>query len=155
MTRKRIVCVGNRFVTEDSAGPRVFDRLQGVELPRDTEVIDGGLLGLDLLPFFEKVERVVLVDAVSGVAGPSEVVVLEGRALTSAAVRRYDHAGGLAYLLRVLPQILKPVPELILVGIEPPHTGAAVGKAATLTLSLCENKERDGGGEMAVSMEAP
>lgn len=137
----RILCVGNRLIAEDSAGPQVHDRLSEMSLPPSIEVIDGGLAGLDLLPFFEGTHRVVLVDSVRGFAAPGEVVVLEAGDVLSAVDRRYDHAGGLGYLLRVLPHVLSPVPELTLVGIESPHKGAAIDEAAREALFICTSAE--------------
>ena len=45
----RIICVGNRLVAADAAGPQVHDRLAGRPLPPGVELVDGGLQGLDLL----------------------------------------------------------------------------------------------------------
>ena len=40
MQKKRIICVGNRYRPEDSAGPMVYDQLVNDKLPKDIEVID-------------------------------------------------------------------------------------------------------------------
>ena len=38
--KKRIICVGNRYRPEDSAGPMVYDQLVSDRLPKDIEVIE-------------------------------------------------------------------------------------------------------------------
>jgi hypothetical protein len=46
---------------------------------------------------------VVFVDAVAGYGPPGTVVLLEADEAAATAGPRYDHAAGLAYLLRALP----------------------------------------------------
>ncbi len=74
---KRIICIGNRFVEEDSAGYQVFQELSLKPLPEDVELIDGGLAGLDLLRFIEGAEEVVFVDSISGFGSNGDLQLLE------------------------------------------------------------------------------
>jgi hydrogenase maturation protease len=135
---RRIICVGSSTLDADSAGCRVHARLAAMELPADVELIDGGLRGLDLLPHFENAEKVVLVDAVRGWAGPGQVVLLDGDALCEATAERYDHASSLTYLLRTLPAVLEAgVPAVELVGLEPPSGCEAIERAAGLAIARC------------------
>lgn len=53
MTKSRIICVGNSLVAADSVGLHVFDELRSRNGTDSLEVINGGLGGLNLLPFFE------------------------------------------------------------------------------------------------------
>ena len=130
---RRIVCVGNRFAPGDDAGPRVFDRLEGERLDDDVQVIDGGLAGLDLLRFVDGATRVVFVDSVRGVAEPGGTMVLSREQAASFAGARWDHAAGLAYLLRVLPDVCEgAVPEVFVVGIEEPAYEDAIERAVAL-----------------------
>jgi hydrogenase maturation protease len=137
---KRIVCIGNRYAPQDGAGPAVFDRLSRAPLPPDVELIDGGLGGLDLLRFVDGAERVVFVDAVAGFAAPGQVAVLSAREAAEAATGAYDHAAGLAWLLRALPLVCaEPLPEIALVGIEGEAGGAAIERAALLAIGIVTN----------------
>ena len=117
---KRIICVGNRYRREDAAGPLVYERLAAERLPPDIELVDGGLGGLNLLPLMEWAERVVIVDAVSGFRPAGGVVMLSAKEAGQWARTDYGHATGLAYLLRILPEIWEgqAVPEVCVVGIE-------------------------------------
>lgn len=136
---RRIICVGNRLVAEDDAGPRVYERLAEMALPPGVEVIDGGLAGLDLLRLVEGAEQVVFVDAVHGFAGPGGVRVLEAEEVAATAGSGFDHGVGLAYLLRVLPRICAgPVPRVCLVGIEGRAGSESVEAAAALALQMVE-----------------
>lgn len=135
-----ILCIGNRLVAADTAGPAVYDRLTALRpLPAGIELIEGGLAGLNLLPLLERGGRVVLVDAVSGYVGPDEIVVLDQHDLLAAAdPGRYDHNAGLAYVLAVLPEVCEgEMPEeLVLVGLEGPWTTATIDRAARMTLAI-------------------
>ncbi len=136
---KRIICVGNRYIFQDSAGPAVYERLLQYTLPGDIEVIDGGLAGLDLLRFVEGSERVIFVDGVA--AGEQntncQLVVLEAAEVAAVASKRYEHSAGLPYLLRVLPQVCQgTVPHILLVGIEGYPDEKIIDQAAILALQL-------------------
>ncbi len=134
---KRIICIGNRYDTRDEAGPKVYDRLAQNGLPHDVEVIDGGLAGLDLLRFVDGSERVVFVDAVSGFSHRAGVVVVDVDEVMEQTSAPYDHAAGLPYLLRVLPEVCQgTTPEIFLVGLEGPPGEEAVLAAAELSLAL-------------------
>lgn len=133
---KRIICVGNPFDRTDSAGYRVFARLAGKDLPRDVEVVDGGLRGIDLLALVQASERVAFVDSVSGFGQPGEVVTLEGDALLDTDAARCDHPGGFAYLLRALPYLFQPPVPVRLIGLEGSANERGCEEAAQRALSF-------------------
>jgi hydrogenase maturation protease len=114
----RVICIGNPLSAVDSAGPQLFQRLQGLPLASEFELIDGGLQGLNLLRFFENCQRVILIDNVRGYLQQPGVILLKGADIESAVSRHFDHTAGLAYLLALLPQLLDQPPQLVLLGIE-------------------------------------
>ena len=121
----------------DAAGPRVYQCLMRKLLPADIEVTDGGLHGLELLPLIEDSRRVVFVDSVSGFREKGGIVILEAADIASTAGKAYDHAAGVAYLVRVLPHVCKAgVPEIALVGIEGEPEEEAIEEAADLAVRL-------------------
>jgi hydrogenase maturation protease len=144
--RASIICIGNRFVETDAIGPAVYDRLQRrLPVPEDVEVIDGGLMGLNLLPLLERGGRVVFVDAVSGFGRPEEVVLLDRQQiLDDANATEFDHNAGLAYLLAVLPRVCdgKMPEEIILVGLEG-TSSQLVEQAAHISLEVAMHGLKD------------
>jgi len=135
-----IICLGNRLVAADAAGPAVFDCLASLQpLPAGIELVDAGLAGLNLLPLLERGGRVVFVDAVQGYAGADEIVVLDQGDLQSVTdPGRYDHSAGLAYVVAVLPEVCEgePPAEMVLVGLEGPWSTATIGRAARMSLAI-------------------
>ncbi|WP_161629972.1 hydrogenase maturation protease [Desulfogranum mediterraneum] len=138
--KRQIICIGNRLVPEDAAGPAVFDRLGELQpLADGIELSEGGLAGLNLLPLLEQGGRVVFVDAVRGFTRPGELVVLDQRQIVASLDdRHFGHGAGLAYVLAVLPEVCdgEPPEEIVLVGLEGACSGPLIERAAGLSLVL-------------------
>lgn len=141
---KRIICVGNRFVGNDDAGVRVFDRLACTKLPEGIEVIDGGIAGLNLLGLIDGAERVVFVDAVSGFFPSGGVLVLTAADIPSPLSAAFDHAAGIPYLFSIIPHVCDvQVPDLYVVGIEGSADEAVIDEAARISVRVAEEGCRD------------
>ena len=132
---KRIICIGNRYLAADAAGPRVFDCLAGQNLPDDVEIIDGGIAGLNLLGVVEGAARVVFVDAVSGYGEQNRVVVLTPDQVPPSTIV-YDHAAGLPYLFSILPHVCDRMPEIYLVGVEGIPDNETIADAAATSIGI-------------------
>jgi len=131
----RIICVGNRLLEQDAAGPLVHDELSGLALPAGVDLIDGGLAGLDLLRCLEGCRRAVFVDAAEIQDAPPGAYLLDARAIADQADSHYDHAAGLGYLLRLLPLVYgDQAPAVSLVGVQGPATSEVIAAAAAAAL---------------------
>ena len=63
--RLAILGVGNVLCTDDGLGPRAVERLsRDFAAPEGVAVLDGGTLGLSLLPIIEDSDQVLIVDAI-------------------------------------------------------------------------------------------
>lgn len=142
-----IICIGNRFVREDAAGLAVLASLQEMEsLPVQIELVEGGLAGLNLLPWLEQGGRIVFVDAVCGFALPGEIVLFNQQEIISTLGEyHFDHGAGLAYLLTVLPKVCDgDLPEeIVLVGLEGECTTETIERAAKLSLTIAAHGLED------------
>ena len=137
MQKKRIICVGNRYRSDDSAGPMVYDQLISDGLPEDIEVIDGGLAGLNLLRFIHGADRVVFIDAVNGFKPSGGVIVLDAKDASQHTDAIFGHNAGLSYCLRVLPEVHDGnLPEIFVVGIEGTTDPDKILKAAEMSLKI-------------------
>lgn len=139
-----IICIGNRLLIEDSAALMVFDRLQQRSLPDNITVLEGGLMGLNLLPFLEHGGRVVFVDNVSGFTQTGSLIVLGQEEIIATGAEHYDHNSSLAYVLSVLPKVCEgDLPEeIVLLGIEGPCTERLVEEATNLSVSIAQNGQK-------------
>lgn len=74
-----VLGLGNVLLGDEGIGVRAVEALrEGFEFPPAVELIDGGTMGLDLLPFIEGREAVLIIDAVSMGAEPGTISVIEG-----------------------------------------------------------------------------
>ena len=135
-----IICIGNRYIQEDGAGLAVFAEVEKMQpLPRQIELIEGGLAGLNLLPLLEQGGRVVFVDSVKGVTQPGEIILVDcWKEMPRDDAGHFDHDAGLAYLLAVLPRVCdgEPPKEIALVGLEGQCTEKTIKRAARLSLDI-------------------
>ena len=135
-----IICIGNRFVEEDDAACLVFDILRKMlPLPAGVELVEGGMAGLNLLPFLERGGRVVFVDAVRGFTETGGLVVLSEEQIAQSSISsHYGHDAGLGYLLSVLPRVYDgELPEeIVLLGLEGRCQGETLKKAARLSVDI-------------------
>ncbi|NVM20209.1 MAG: hydrogenase maturation protease [Desulfobacterales bacterium] len=105
---------------DEGIGVHIAERLQAVDLPDEVEVLEGGVLGVDLLEHMEHREKVIIIDAVQGDMGPGtiyrltrkEIEMGENRCLSSL------HEIDLPYVLNVgdfMGHYIDPV----IIGVEP------------------------------------
>jgi hydrogenase maturation protease len=116
-----IVGLGNVLLGDDGLGVAAVEFLkQEFDLPEGVDAIDGGTLGLSLLPILQNARRVILVDAIAADAEPGSLVRLEGNEVAHAAANRLSpHQVGVADLLVGL-RLLGGLPEeIVLLGLVP------------------------------------
>ena len=69
-----VLGLGNVLMNDDAIGVLTVQRLQQeYRFPAGVKVIDGGTLGLDLLPFIEDADQLLIVDALEMKAAPGTV----------------------------------------------------------------------------------
>lgn len=89
-----VLGIGNVLLGDDGIGVHVVGALERladrglIELPPETRLVDGGTLGLALLPLVSGARAVVLVDAAELGRAPGAVEVLDGEALGGVPSRR-------------------------------------------------------------------
>jgi hydrogenase maturation protease len=79
MSETLVLGLGNILLGDEGVGVRVIERLlERYEFPEEVRVMDGGNLGLDLLPYLEEASRLLVVDAVQARKPPGTLVRLAG-----------------------------------------------------------------------------
>ncbi len=116
-----VLGIGNLVMCDDGVGVRVVQELQRRHrFTENVKVVDGGTLGLDLLPMLEDVTHLILVDAVETGEKPGTVIKLTGEELPIALETKLSpHQMGLKDLLAV-SELMGHVPrEMVLIGVQP------------------------------------
>lgn len=117
-----LIGLGNILMRDEGVGVRAVNAIkEGFEVPPGLKIVDGGTAGLDLLPFFEGRDRVLLVDAVDFGEEPGFIGELANEAIPArfGKSRASLHHLGLAEVL-ALARLQKILPrEIYLIGIQP------------------------------------
>lgn len=116
-----VLGLGNVLCGDDGLGVCAVQRLwRDYEAPEGVRVLDGGTLGLSLLPEFELAERAILVDAVRDDAPAGSFVRLEGEDVAPAvAARLSPHQIGVVDLLDAARWVGRFPEEVVLLGLVP------------------------------------
>jgi hydrogenase maturation protease len=79
MAETLVLGLGNILLGDEGVGVRVVERLlEQYEFPEGVQVMDGGTLGLDLLPYVEETSRLLVIDAVQANKPPGTLLRMEG-----------------------------------------------------------------------------
>ena len=121
MSTTLVLGLGNILLGDEGVGIRVVERLQArYDLPDEVQVLDGGTLGLDLLPYVEDADRLLVVDAMELGAEPGTIARLEGKEVPAyLGVKVSPHQVGLADLMAVTRLRGQFPSELVLWGVQP------------------------------------
>ena len=98
-----VLGLGNLLMSDDSIGVRTVQRLQqDFRVPEGVTILDDGTLGLDLLPYIELADQLLIVDALEMRAEPGSLFRLEGDEVPRAFASKLSvHQMGLQDLLAV------------------------------------------------------
>ena len=116
-----VLGLGNLVMSDDSAGVRVAQgMMQRHSFPEGVTLMDGGTLGLDLLPYLEGVDRLLVIDAVETGSPAGTIVRLAGDEIPLAlATKVSPHQMGLKDLLTVADLQGHTPLEMVLWGVQP------------------------------------
>jgi len=113
--------IGNILMNDDAAGVLVVQHLaEKFNFSEELTLLDGGTLGLDLLPYLEGVDRLLVVDAVETGGATGTLVRLTGADIPLAlATKVSPHQMGLKDLLLVADLQGHAPAEMVLWGVQP------------------------------------
>jgi hydrogenase maturation protease len=120
-----VLGLGNTLLQDDGLGIRTIERLLSeYHLPDEVEVLDGGVMGLDLLSRLEGITALLIVDAVRAGLPPGTPIRLAGDAIPAALAHKMSmHQAGLQDLLAVSALRGTLPASVVLHGLEPAVIG--------------------------------
>lgn len=113
-----VLGIGNVLRKDDGAGIRVIELLQERGLPESVRLLDGGTAGLDLLPYLEGADRIIVVDALLSGDPAGTITVRSGDEMREHDVFMSGHFGRLTELLDLAAELWTRS-EAIIIGITP------------------------------------
>lgn len=133
-----VIGVGNVLMGDDGVGPRLAVALQrdASLLPVGTRVIDGGTLGLSLLPVLDGAGTVLVLDALDTGSAPGTVTLLIGPACEGALGQPLSaHQLAVADLLAAA-RLIGFDGRIAMVGIQPCDVSPGVELSPAVTVSF-------------------
>jgi hydrogenase maturation protease len=124
-----VLGIGNILLSDDGVGVHIINRLEAeYTFPDNVTLIDGGTKGLDLLPFIEGSDRVLIVDAANFNKEPGTIDTVVGDDIPQfLSMKLSMHQIGLpdmlfaAKLMNIAPE------EMCLIGIQPKSMETGTG----------------------------
>jgi len=115
-----ILGIGCILYSDEGFGVRVVEKLQQLyEFPDSVLVVDGGVLGINLLGVISKPAHLIVVDAIRNKGNPGDLYRLEADAIP-ARIRAKNSLHQVDFLEALtLCQALDKVPETVILGVEP------------------------------------
>ncbi len=116
-----IVGVGNTVMRDDGFGVRVAEYLQQhTDYPDFVQILDGGTLGMDLMPYIADSKKLLLIDAINIDAPVGSYHCFTGDELNAYFKNKISvHDLGINDMLAVLKLTDNPVEEVIVIGVKP------------------------------------
>ncbi len=132
-----VLGLGNRLETDEALGALVIERLEAdpallgaLPDPDTVSLVDGGTVGLGLLPLLMDLDGLIVVDAITAKTEPGTLIDMDGAALIRHDLVMSVHDLGAGELLGAL-HVLEAWPKRVrVIGLEP--------KAIELGLELSE-----------------
>ncbi len=115
-----ILGIGNLLMGDEGIGIHVIRYLEEQNLLPETDKVDGGTGGFHLLEYFQKYNRVILVDATIDGQPPGTVTMLKPRYSSDYPPTLTAHDIGLKDLLDAL-YLMEKQPEIVLFTISIPQ----------------------------------
>jgi hydrogenase maturation protease len=132
-----ILGLGNLMRTDDGIGIHAIRRLlDSGGLPPQVEVIEGGTLGLDLLPRLEGITHLLVIDAVEFGAPPGALSRFANRDLLTLPTAKSAHLLGFSDLLNALRLLGRAPAEAVLLGVQPASTDWGVTLSPSAAAAL-------------------
>lgn len=115
-----IMGVGCVLFSDEGFGIHVVKKLDMIcEFPENVSLVDGGVLGLNLLGVISEADHLIVIDAIRNNGKPGDLYRLEGDAIPQ-RVRAKNSLHQVDFLEALtMCQALDNVPETVILGVEP------------------------------------
>lgn len=115
-----IMGVGSILMSDEGFGVRVIEALdRRFSFPANVSVVDGGVLGLNLLGVIAEADHLIVIDAIRNRGKPGDLYRLTGEAIPE-RVRAKNSLHQIDFLETLtLCQAVGDVPETVVIGAEP------------------------------------
>jgi hydrogenase maturation protease len=116
-----VLGIGNILLSDDGVGVHVINRLKAeYEFPEHVRLMDGGTKGLDLLPYLEECDKILIIDAANFKKDPGTIDSIEDDRIPGFLSSKLSvHQIGLPDMLFAARFMGITPPKMCLIGIQP------------------------------------
>ena len=135
-----ILGIGNLLMGDEGVGIHALNKLQeSYTFSPDINFIDGGTIGIDLIPYFEECKKMIIIDAVDSQEEPGHIVTLKNEEIHYRFNTKLSlHHAGLADVLSIIKLQDIAAPDMTLIGVQPEVVEMGLDLSTTV-----ENKMQD------------
>jgi len=131
-----VLGLGNILLSDEGAGVKAVEELQRrYDCSDAVEIIDGGTMGLELLPYFEERSHILIVDAVKTGKKPGSIVRIDDPPAYFSS-KTSPHQIGLADVMGVAVITNKLPRNITLFGIEPKQLSTGLSLSTEVEQNL-------------------
>ena len=132
--RVTVLGVGNVLLSDEGFGVRVAETLDAAyDFPDDVQVLDGGVLGMELLRFVTGTEKLLILDALKEGGADGKCRRLAGEEVKAHFREKLSaHEIGVQDVLTFLEVTGKPIGEVVVIGAEPKSLEAGLSLSPEL-----------------------
>lgn len=116
-----VVGIGNIIMQDEGFGVRCAEYLQKItDYPDFVQIIDGGTLGMDLMPYIAGTKKLLFIDAIDVEGNVGDFYQFTGDELNAYFKNKITiHDVGVNDMLAVLKLTDNPIEEVIVMGVKP------------------------------------
>lgn len=116
-----LIGLGNILLKDEGVGVHAANAIkQRYTFSPYVEIVDGGTMGLDLLPLFEGREKVIIIDAVDFGKEPGHIGMIRDNDIPSVLDSKFSvHHIGLSDVLSAAKLLEMQPSEICLIGVQP------------------------------------
>ena len=133
-----VLGIGNIILRDEGFGVRAMEYLaEHYNFPQEVRLLDGGTLGPELLHFVTGTEKLLILDAVAGDAAPGTVYRFENDAVMAHFQEKMSsHEIGIQDVLAWLTVTGRPIPNVVVLGMQPYELTAGLSLSAEMAAAL-------------------
>ncbi len=119
-----VIGLGNILLKDEGIGVHTVNKIKNeYQFSSDIEIIDGGTLGLDLLPYFEKHSKVLIIDAADLKKEPGYIKIFDSDEILKSFYKKLSvHHIGIPDILTACELMNIKSDEIKIIGIQPCST---------------------------------
>lgn len=130
-----ILGIGNLLMGDEGVGIHALNKLQeSYTFSPDINFVDGGTIGIDLIPYFEDCKKMIIIDAVDFQEEPGYVGVLQNEEIKYRFNTKLSlHHAGLSDVLSIIELQEIEAPDMILIGVQPEKVEMGLNLTETIS----------------------